>query len=303
MTVLGLDVGGTVLKAVAVGDGTILRRAHAPTDRGAGHEAVIVNAVRLLDALREAVREDGHTPRSIGVVVPGIVDEAAGVARFSANLGWREVPVRRLLEARLGLPVTVGHDVSAGALAERAVGAARGAREYAFVPVGTGIAAALVLEGRPWRGTHGMAGELGHVQIDPAGAPCGCGKRGCLETVASAAAIARRYNARTGADSHLDAAGVWTRRAEGDTVAAEVWADAIDALARALAQMQTKLDIELIVLGGGLAHAGGELLELLDSAIGRRLAFEHRPRLALAALGDQAGCVGAAMLAAPRSGG
>lgn len=298
MTVLGLDVGGTALKAVAVAaDGTILRQAQAPTDRRAGHEAVIDKAVGLLDTLREALRAEGHTPESVGVVVPGIVDEAAGVARFSANLGWREVPLREVLEARVGLPVALGHDVSAGALAEGAVGAARGARDYAFVPIGTGIAAALVLDGRPWRGANGMAGELGHVQVEPAGAPCGCGRRGCLETVASATAIARRYNARARTGSDLDAAGVWTRRAMDDSVAAEVWAEAIDALARALAQMQTMLDIELIVLGGGLARAGEELLEMLDAAIASRLVFERRPRLALAALGDQAGCIGAAMLA------
>ncbi len=302
MTVLGLDVGGTALKAVAVaGDGTILRRARAPTDRHAGSEAVIDKAVVLLDTLREALREDGEPPQSIGVVVPGVVDEAAGVASFSANLGWREVPLRRLLEARLGLPVTLGHDVSAGALAEGAVGAARGVREYAFIAVGTGLAAALVLEGRLWRGAHGLAGELGHVQVEAAGASCGCGKRGCLETVASAAAIARRYNARAGAGSNLDAAGVWKRRAEQDPVAVAVWAEAIDALARTLAQMQTVLDLDLIIVGGGLVRAGEELLELLASGIGGRLAFEHRPQLALAALGDQAGCVGAAMLAARRS--
>jgi glucokinase len=297
MTVLGLDVGGTALKAVAVaGDGSVLRRVQVATDRGAGQEAVLNKAVALLEELREALRVDGDAPESVGVVVPGIVDEAAGIARFSANLGWREVPVRHLLEARLGLPVTLGHDVSAGALAEGAVGAARAVREYAFVAVGTGIAAALVLDGRLWRGAHGLAGELGHVEVEPAGAPCGCGKRGCLETVASATAIARRYNARAGTGSNLDAAGVWMHRAQ-DAVAAEVWNEAIEALARVLAPMQTTLDIELIVLGGGLARAGGELLEMLDCATARRLVFERRPRLALAALGDQAGCVGAAMLA------
>jgi glucokinase len=302
MTVLGLDVGGTALKAVAVArDGTILGRAQAPTDSGAGHEAVIDNAVGLLDTLREALGADRHTPESIGVVVPGIVDEAAGIATFSANLGWREVPVRRLLESRLGVPVTLGHDVRAGALAEGAVGAARAVQEYAFLAIGTGIAAALVLEGRLWRGGHGLAGELGHVQAETSGAVCGCGRRGCLETVASAAAIARRYNARARAGSDLDAAGVWARRAQEDPVAVEVWAEAIDALGRALAQMQTIVDIDLIVLGGGLARAGEELLEMLASDIGRRLAFEHRPRLALAALGDEAGCIGAAMLAARRS--
>lgn len=302
MTVLGLDVGGTALKAIAVAeDGTVLRQAQAPTDRGAGYEAVIDNAVGLLDTLRGALRYDGHTPQSLGVVVPGIVDEAAGVASFSANLGWYEVPIRRLLESRLGLPVTLGHDVSAGALAEGAIGSARGVSEYAFLAIGTGIAAALVLDGRLWRGAHGRAGELGHVQVDAAGALCECGKRGCLETIASAAAIALRYNARASAGPDLDAAGVWTRRSERDAVAMEVWDEAIDALARALAEMQTLIDLDLIVLGGGLARAGEELLERLASAISRRLAFEHRPQMVLGALGDQAGCIGAAMLAARRS--
>jgi glucokinase len=187
--------------------------------------------------------------------------------------------------------------VAAGALAEGAFGAARTVRDYAFVPVGTGIAAALVLDGRPWQGAHGLAGELGHVQVDPAGAPCGCGKLGCLETVASATAIARRYSARIGGGSGLDAAAVWTRRAQGDVVADTVWAEAIDAMGRVLADTQTTVDVELIVLGGGLARAGEELRDMLDRAVASRLVFESRPRLVLAGLGDQAGCIGAAMLA------
>jgi len=184
-----------------------------------------------------------------GVAVPGIVDDERGVAVFSANLGWRDLPLRSLLAARTGLPVGLGHDVRAGALAEAALGAARGVRDVLFVAVGAGVAGAALVDGRLLV-AGGFAGELGHLRVDPAGEPCGCGGRGCVETVASAAAIARRYAARTGRPV-AGAAAVAARVREGDPDAVAVWEEAVGALAEGLAAAVTLLAPRLVVVGGG----------------------------------------------------
>jgi glucokinase len=296
--VAALDVGGTAMKGALVGPDDATRcplRRPTPSRQGPG---AVVDAVG--GALRELL-EDARRQRlevaAAGVVVPGIVDEARGVAVFSANLGWRDLPLRALLEARTGLPVGLGHDVRAGALAEATLGAARGEADVLFVPVGAGIAAAAIVDGRLLV-AGGYAGELGHLQVDPDGEPCGCGGRGCLETVASGAALARRYAARAGRPA-AGAAAVAERVRAGDPDAEAVWADAVAALAQGLAAAVALLGSRLVVVGGGLAGAGDLLLRPLTEQLLARLSpgSTRVPRLVLAALGDQAGCLGAALLA------
>ena len=170
----------------------------------------------------------------------------------------------------------------------------RGRATTLFLALGTGIAAAVVLDGRPYSG-HGYAGEIGHMIVDPGGPLCGCGGRGCLEAIASASAIANRYAALTG--ERVEAEDVPRRVAAGDAVAREVWREAIDALGSALAAYATLLAPDLVVVGGGLAEAGDALLAPLAGEIDRRLTFQRRPRLVAAQLGDQAAAMGAAMLA------
>jgi glucokinase len=303
--VLGLDVGGTFLKAIAVSGlelappraaaPTVLRRVRRPTAADDGPDAVVARVLELLAELRDELAREGTPPHAVGVAVPGVVDEEAGVVRFSANIGWRELPIRRLLEDGLSLPVGVGHDVRLGCLAEGAIGAAKGVADYAFVAIGTGIAGALHIGGAPFPGAHGRAGELGHIIVEPRGEQCGCGERGCLETVSSAAAIVRRYRARAGVS--LDAARIWALSVAGDPVAAAVCGEAVEALANVLAALQSTLDIALIVIGGGLAGAGKALLEPLEAALAGRLPVQVTPRLTTAELGAEAACVGASMLA------
>jgi glucokinase len=299
--VVALDLGGTMLKAglVDAAGRTLLAR-HRPAGRERGPDAGLAGVLDAADELAAAAREDGHVPVAIGLVVPGIIDEARGVAVFSANFGWRDTPLRELLERRSGLPVAFGHDVRAGGLAEGTLGAARGAGDFLFLALGTGIAGAAVLDGRPYAGG-GYGGEIGHVVVEPGGRRCGCGGRGCLETVASASAIAARACERSG-ETGLSAIEVAERAARGDPVASAVWGEAVEALAMALAMYVSVLAPELIVLGGGLAEAGTRLLEPLDAALGARLTFHRRPRLCRAALGDQAGRLGAALLAWQRVG-
>ena len=258
--VIALDLGGTSLKAGLVDrDGSTLVATRRPARRAAGPDAVVAGVLDAINRLAAAATEADLVPVAIGLVVPGIVDEAAGVAVFSANFGWRDVPLCALLEERTGLPVAFGHDVRAGGRAEGALGAARDVRDFLFLALGTGVAGAAVLDGRPYAGG-GYAGEIGHVVVEPGGRECGCGARGCLETVASAAAIAARYG------GGVTAADVAARCLAGDPVACAVWNEAVEALADALAMYVSVLAPELIVLGGGLSEAGEQLLGPLDAA-------------------------------------
>ena len=295
--VIACDVGGTTIKAGLVGaSGAVSHALTVPTpivadDGDATATAVLDRVAGLVTELSAAA---GTPPAALGVVVPGLVDAAAGVARYSENLGWRDVPFARRLSEITGLPVTFDHDVRAAGAAEQQLGAGRGRRDVAFVPIGTGISAALVLDGRPYAGG-GWAGEIGHIDVG-SGLACACGGTGCLETVATAAAIGRRYTQRSGHPVR-GALGVAERLAAGDPDAAEVWDEAVGALAFALAVTAAVAAPELIVIGGGLSGAGDVLLQPLRRRLDARItAPQRRPELRITALGDQGGLLGAALL-------
>ena len=300
--VAAIDVGGTSMKGALVGaDQRVVHEARRPTPRDAGPDAVVSAIEAFLEELLAAAARlpaPGGRPVAAGVAVPGIVDEAAGVARSSANLGWRDVPLARRLEVAAGLPVALGHDVRAGALAEYRLGAGRGSDGMLFLPVGYGVAAAIVADGRLVV-ARGHAGEIGHLVVEPGGESCGCGGRGCLETVASGSAIARRYAQRSGPGdgSSVSAREVAARARAGDETAIAVWADAVQALAFAIAVSATLLAPEVVVVGGGLSLAGEQLLGPLRAAVPGYLSFVPVPRITTATLGDRAGCLGAAILA------
>jgi glucokinase len=299
-SVVGLDVGGTLLKAVAVGpEGGVTARVRQPTAAGDGAGALMERVVALLVGMRDELLARGEVLRAVGLAVPGVIDEEAGVVRFAANLGWRDVEVTSFVARRLGVPVYLGHDVRSGALAEGVLGAARGVDDFLFLPIGTGIAAALVLGGQVRAGPRGSAGELGHLVVEPGGPPCRCGARGCLETLASASALARRYQEQV-PGSTLEAPAVAVLAAQRDTVALAVWSSAVGSLGQVLAGVQSLVDLDLVVVGGGLANAE-RLLADLEGAIAARLPWQVAPRLTTAALGDEAGSLGAALLA--RAGG
>ena len=306
--VVACDVGGTGIKAGlvdAAGRVTHARTVPTPVVEGDGDataKAVLGRVAELVDKLAGfsgSSGSSGSAPAGIGVVVPGLVDAAAGMALYAENLGWRDVPFAAQLAEATGLAVAFDHDVRAAGAAEQQLGAGRGHRDVAFVPIGTGIAAALVLDGRPYAGG-GWAGEIGHIDVG-SGLPCPCGATGCLETVASAAAIARRYTERSGrpASGALDVAGrLGSGAGPGDPDARVVWDEAVDALAFVLAVTAAVAAPELIVIGGGLSGAGDVLLEPLRRQVAARVTPPQRqPELVRAALGDQAGLLGAALLA------
>ncbi|MGW3986877.1 ROK family protein [Streptomyces sp. NPDC004830] len=296
--VIALDVGGTGMKAALAGPGgEVLHRARRATGRAHGPDAVVAAIVDFAAELHAYGTERFGTPASAaGVAVPGIVDEARGVAAYAANLGWRDVPLRDLLTERLGVPVALGHDVRTGGLAEGRVGAGRGADRFLFVALGTGIAGAIGVDGRVEAGAHGFAGEIGHVVVRPGGAPCPCGQRGCLERFASAAAVSETWAAASGTPG-ADAADCAKAVDAGDPRACAVWQDAVDALADGLVTALTLLDPRVLIVGGGLAEAGDTLFTPLREAIRSRITFQKEPSIVPAALGDAAGCLGAGLLA------
>jgi glucokinase len=295
--VIALDVGGTGMKCALVRpDGTVHHAERHPTGADRGGAAVTATILDVAGSLADRARADGLVPIAAGVAVPGVIDEQAGIAVWAANIGFRDVPLRDLLSARLGVPAALGHDVRVGGMAEARLGAGRGQRHVLFIAIGTGIAAAHVVDGHAFAGAHGAAGEVGHVVVRPGGPPCGCGNRGCLEAVASASAIARRYAELSGLAGSA-AADVAARAAAGEELAGTVWQEAVEALADGLLTAQALYDAGIVVLGGGLAEAGEALLGPLRLALDSRRTFHLMPEIVRAGLGDTAGCLGAALLA------
>jgi glucokinase len=286
------------MKAALVGDdGELLHRARRATGRERGPAAVIATILDFAAELHAyGVERYGEAAAAAGIAVPGIVDEQRGIASYAANLGWRDVPLRALLTKRLGIPVALGHDVRTGGLAEGRIGAGKGADRFLFVPLGTGIAGAIGIDGRVEAGAHGFAGEIGHVVVRPGGIACPCGQRGCLERYASASAVSEAW-AAAGGDPDADAADCAKAVVSGDPNAVRVWREAVDALADGLVTALTLLDPRTLIIGGGLAEAGEVLFQPLRDAVRRRVTFQKLPAIVPAALGDTAGCLGAGLLA------
>jgi glucokinase len=297
--VVAVDLGGTRMKcALVAADGAVPYRETRPTPRWAGGRAVLDAAVGTVLDLQQRAIAGGHRVRGVGLVVPGIIDARLGTVR-AENLAWLEMPVLAEVTAAVGpdQPVVLAHDVRAGGYAELRRGALVGTTNSLFLPLGTGIAAAMVVDGSIVSGD-GYAGELGHTRFvhGDAAEQCACGQWGCLETVASAAALARRYGVRTGRT--MDGAReVLELVAAGDPDAATVWDEAIRALIDALVLYTTLVAPTRIAVGGGLVGAGETLLAPLREGVAARLTFQRRPEIVAAVLGEEAGCLGAALMA------
>ncbi len=305
MRAVGVDLGGTKIAVALVDDDHQVHRRHR-TATPEGPDAVldtVVAAVRELDA--------GDAPVGVGVPGPvrdGVLETAPNLVGFSAP-----VPVRDRLAAALGVPVVVENDASAGAVGEWVAGAGRGARFLLGVWLGTGIGGGLVLDGRPYRGAFGGAGELGHMCVRQGGALCGCGRRGCIEAYAGRARMEEvvRVAAAKGRPSRLlDLAaekgkdritsGVWRDALdEGDELATAVLDEAVAALGAGVGAAINLLDLDTVVVGGGLAEKlGDDVVRRIAAAVRLHLLVPDADRrYALAALGDDAGVIGAADLA------
>lgn len=287
---IGVDIGGTRIKMGVVDDaGALLATALVPTPRDPAELAAVV--AEHVARLRTEIPSAAGAP--VGAAAPGIVDETAGTVALAVNLGWEDVPIRRLLSDALGAPVVLGHDVRAGALAESRWGA--GSRfddgGLLFVPLGTGIAAAWVRDGRV-QGDR-FTGEIGQVRVrDPL-----TGASDRLERVAAASAIGRRYGEALPAGGAVPTDVVVDRARRGDELAERIVFSALDTLAQALATVISSTGPVPVVIGGGLSDGGSLVLDGLAESLRFHLGVIPAPPVVPAVLGAWAGCRGAALLA------
>ena len=294
--VVAVDLGGTLTKVGRVdAAGDLHEVTRLPTEflDGAASIPWLAGVVTSVSVAPECL--------AYSVVVPGIIASATGVVRAAPNVGWTDVGLRDQLDRLTGRPGVVGHDVRAAGLAEWRLGAAMGVDNVLVVILGTGVAAAAVVDGR-LLDAGGYAGELGHLAV-PAAAerPCACGNRGCLETICSAPGLRRSY-AQLSQTEAVDAWEVTERARRGDEAAGAAVALAVRGLAEALAAAVTLLGPELIVIGGGLGGAYDLIHDDLTAQLDAQLSFHRRPRLARAALGADAGLVGAGLIGWERLG-
>lgn len=295
--VLAVDAGGTTVKGAIVDhDGQFLYQLGMPTERHRGPDHVVSTILSVVGQLDAAARSRDIEPVAAGVAVPGKIDEDNGIAISAANMRWQNTKIRDIVRDGCGLPTVLKHDIRAGALAEATLGAARDTADFIFIAIGTGLASTIVLGRKAWAGAHFGAGELGHVVARPGGARCPCGQRGCLETIASASAIAASFALRTGR-TVAGAREVADAARGGDPVATDVWGEAIDALADAIVTMSSLLDIDRYVIGGGLSMAGEQLFGALRSTLLLHRTPRVHPEIVPAAFGVDAGCVGVALAA------
>ena len=295
--VLGIDVGGTTFTVVLCeADGTVV----AAADDAMPLSMPPTAAMKTVAAVaRDVALRAGVSPSHLsgaGLAVPGNLDVSRGIVRMAPNLpGWLDVPVGTIVADALGVPVAVEHDVRMAALAEARLGAGRGVGCFVCVTVGTGVGAAIVLDGRLHRGAADAAGEIGHVPVPGDGAACGCGRHGCLETVASGRAIATR--AREAGARVATAADVFAAAATGDATCMRAVTEAVTALAGGLTILVNVLNPGVIAIGGGVAAAGAALLDPLRAAV-RRSAWApggEVVRVVPVELGPRAGAIGAAL--------
>ena len=312
--VLGLDVGGTKLAAgVVAGDGRVLAMRVAPSRREEGPTPMIE---RLLGLGREAV-EEAAAPwrriRAVGISCGGPLDPETGVILSPPNLpGWNGIPLGRIVSEALERPAVVDNDATAAAVAEWWFGAGRAGsvRDLVYLTISTGIGGGLILDGRPYRGAAGNAGELGHLTVDYLGRPCGCGRRGCLEAYASGTNIAARAREaiRTGKASTLEALDGFSAKevaeaaAAGDALAVRIWDETTAMLASGVANILDVFNPDLVVIGGGVARAGEQLLGpvrrgALEQAMGPQA---RAGRVVRAELGEELPVVAAAVVAFER---
>ncbi|MBS4728759.1 ROK family protein [Mycobacterium sp. SM1] len=299
---LALDIGGTKIAAGLVGPGgALVHSARRPTPKTLDAEEVWAAVAETAgDALRAA---DGAV-RAVGIASAGPIDRQAGTVSPLNIASWRGFPLRDRVAATVpGVPVRLSGDGICMALGEHRHGAGRGARFLLGMVVSTGVGGGLVLDGAVYHGRSGNAGHVGHVVVDPAGQPCACGGRGCVETVAAGPSMVRwaRDNGWAGAPG-AGAKELAAAAAAGDPVAERAFRRGARALAATIASVAAVCDIDLVVLGGGVADSGRVLFEPLRAALPdyARLGYLAGLRVVPAELGGDAGLIGAAALAGLR---
>ena len=312
MVYVGIDLGGTSIKAGLVDEqGKILCKATCPTLVERGARPVVDDMAKLS---LEVIEKGGYTlddVKAIGIGLPGIQDPRTGIVPFCTNLYWHEVPVIEWMQETIKKPIYIGNDATVAGLAESVAGVSAGIENSVFLTLGTGVGGGIVLGGRVYSGTNGVGSELGHMITVIDGELCTCGNRGCWERYASATALIRM--GREAAEKHpesliaasvngrlddIDAKTVIDAAKAGDDAASEVFERYVYYLCAGLVNIINFIDPEVIVLGGGVSHAGQFLLDAVNRRLPSMVFYKTMPyaRVALATLGNDAGIIGAAML-------
>jgi glucokinase len=308
---IGIDVGGTGIQVGLVNkDLQIISEASIPTRTDIPFEDQVRE---IASCVLSVIPSAGLSPdeiESVGVGIPGIASASGEIIKCT-NMGWHHVPFAEVFRRIYNKPVFVDNDANVAALAESVAGVSAGTSSSVFITIGTGIGSGIIIDGRIWKGAHGIGGELGHVIFDLDGVPCSCGNHGCLERYCSATAIIRmgREAAKQHPDtlmmklaennpSNITAKIVFDAARQEDPVGVEVYHRFIGYLAQAVASVVNLIDPEVIVLGGGVSKAGTFLLRPLIREFPRYVLFDDQPlpEIKLAVLGSEAGIIGAAML-------
>lgn len=278
---VGVDIGGSKIAVLVVNAaGTVLARRHVPAASSEPDQAI----AQIVEVIRDTVAESGSSMsdvEAVGLGVPGRVDSASGDVTFAVNLGWQHLPLGRRLSVALGVPCIVENDVRAAAVGLHREAPFGATDDLVYLGIGTGISAGVILDGRLHRGVRGLAGEIGHVVLDPDGAQCACGLRGCFETIAAgagiagaareavAAAVASGEPTSLAAVADPTAADVFAAAAAGDVAATRIVDRAAAAIARMVHELVLAYDVELVVIGGGISRAGEPLLERVQAGLAR----------------------------------
>lgn len=313
----GVDVGGTnIVCGLVTSSGKVVYQIKRETEVSKGPDAVLEKIAAMIEEAAAVYAEQSGTDISVaaaGIGLPGFVDPEEGIARFAGNLGWRNLPAVQKLQARLNLPVYIDNDVRTYVYGEAMYGAGQGYKDVLGITVGTGIASAMVNEGKLFYGFRNMSGELGHIVMEGLDDPCPCGLEGCLETYASASGMVRQAKKalRSGEPSilqswfpdekleELSAADLSRAYDLNDPLAQSILIKAGTLLGRALSYAVPLVSPELIIVGGGGALAGARLLDPLREELYRRILPDYRERLKVvtAMNNDDAGVTGSAMYA------
>jgi predicted NBD/HSP70 family sugar kinase len=297
---VGLDIGGTKVHAVAVdANGAIVHELRLPT--GLGADAVLGTAITAVCELARLAAVTPEEFRSIGVGIPGSVDAEAGRVAHAVNLALEGLDLGPLLAERFGVPVRVENDVNAAALGAWSLldtaGEAVGARSMAYLNLGTGLAAGVVIDGALWRGSRGTAGEVGHIPVEADGALCSCGQRGCLETLASGSAVARQWPS----EHPYPVVQLFEAADAGVPLAVEVRDRLVENTAVAVRILILSLDVDRVVIGGGISSLGAPLISRVHAVLDSWAqsspfiaSLELASRVSLVAAGSPVAALGAA---------